>query len=148
MPIEVAEPERLTAIGLTGNYFGDLTATDDDAQSRRRLGDGSDRLARIERELPSPNPLVVEDLRITVGTRRRRKTRWLRLQKSDDDIVEGRRGRVGRLVRERLFRVGGEAHLTSCAWSRRGRRFTENLARVRACLNLHADLIKRIQDTK
>ena len=32
MPIEVAEPERLTAIGLTGNYFGDLAATEETAK--------------------------------------------------------------------------------------------------------------------
>src|SRR5262249_49767681 len=81
LPIKVAKAQPLVAIGFAGDNLGDLAAVDDDPDSGRFLGDGGDRLARLQHEPPSARPLVVEDLRIAGNlARSRRKTARLRPQ--------------------------------------------------------------------
>jgi len=47
-------------------------------------------------------------------------------------------------VNEPLFRIGGETHLAFGPWPGQGRLLAPHLTRVRACLDLHADLIERV----
>ena len=47
-------------------------------------------------------------------------------------------------MNEPLFRIGGETHLAFGPWPGQGRLLAPHLTRVRACLDLHADLIERV----
>src|SRR6185295_18724159 len=72
LPVEIAEPQDLAALGLARGDFGDLAAVDHDAQARSILGDGCSGLSRLEQQPPGARPLVVEELMIARGIARGR----------------------------------------------------------------------------
>src|SRR5262245_55507651 len=116
LPVEVAEPQPLAAVGSAGHDLGNLAAVDDDPEAGPILGDRFGRLARLEYEPPAASPLVVEQLRVAGNVaRHRREAAGLRLQQRYDDVVERRGGDIGRLVREGLLGIGGEAHVAARA---------------------------------